>query len=118
MRNHRTITTGILLGCLFFSTVASAQTIMQMLGRSGLTQEDLNIMSEAASELYASGNAVVGDDTIWANPKTDAYGMSEITEVTGNCVGIAQRFRVDPRSRTRTILVRRCLVEGKWVLSD
>ena len=118
MRNYLVLLVVCLVGYSSLTSFASAQTIAKALSRSGLIQEDVDIMTNAAAELYQSGNAVVGADTIWSNPETNAYGMAEITETAGNCVRIAQSFRTKKRPQTQTLVVRRCLVDGRWILSD
>ena len=96
---------------------AAAQGFIKKIARTGLTQDDINIMVETASDLYASGGAVVGADTVWLNPETDAHGLAEITEVAGNCVRIAYRFRTTRRPSLQTVEALRCLENGRWVLS-
>ncbi|MEM1351554.1 MAG: hypothetical protein AAGF27_04380 [Pseudomonadota bacterium] len=96
----------------------AAQGFLQQLERTGLTQEDINIMVERGSTLYRSGGAQVGSDTVWQNVQTGAYGLAEITEVEGTCVRIAYRFITTRRNTLQTILVRRCLQDGRWRLSD
>ena len=68
-----------------------------MLARTGLVQEDINIMVRTAAPMYASRNAEVGKDVIWSNPKTGAFGMAEILEVDGDCVRLVYRFQTRSR---------------------
>lgn len=111
------LTTGCLIA-LLPATGADAQSLGRALARTGLVQEDVNIMVQTAATLYASGDAAVGRDVIWTNPKTQAFGMAEITEVQGDCVRVAYRFQTRRKPATETIVTRRCRVGGKWVLSD
>jgi hypothetical protein len=105
---------------LSFATVFSAQaeTLGRTLARTGLVQEDINIMTRAGASLYASGNAQVGSDAIWSNPETQAFGMVEVLEVDADCVRIAHRFRTQQRQATQTVTSRRCLVDNRWILSE
>ena len=108
--------------CAAFAVVcaaapAAAQGFLRQLERTGLTQEDVNVMVAAAAELYSNGGATVGDDTVWQNTETSAHGLAEITEVEGNCVSIAYRFITTRRSTMQTIEIRRCLEDGRWVLA-
>lgn len=98
---------------------ASAQgvSIARQLARTGLTQEDINIMTRAGSKLYASGKAVVGVDTIWSNPNTSAYGLVEVAKVEGNCVTLVYKFQTSKRPSVQSVLLRRCLNDGSWVLT-
>ena len=100
------------------ATPLVAQSIGKQLARTGLTQEDVNIMVETGSELFVSGNATVGDDTVWQNPETDAHGLAEVLEVADNCVRIAYKFRTTKQPDLRVVSIRRCLVDGKWLLAD
>lgn len=97
---------------------AGAASLGQILGRTGMTQEDVNIMVRAGATLYASGTPAVGADTIWSNPQTGAYGMAEIVEAEGNCVKIAYRFRTMRQPAVRTVTTGRCLVDRAWKLSE
>lgn len=102
------------------TTVASleAQSIAGALARTGLVQEDINIMTRAGSTLYATGNARVGSDAIWSNPNTRAFGMVEVIAVQGACVRLAYRFQTRRRPMTQEVITRRCRVEDRWVLSE
>lgn len=97
---------------------AQAQSFVRMLARTGLVQEDVNIMVRTASTLYAAGNPQVGRDVIWSNPKTGAFGMAEVLEVEGDCVRIAYRFQTRRRPATQTVTTRRCLADGRWILAN
>jgi hypothetical protein len=114
--NHFLIIT---VACLFlFPMGADAQTLGRMIQRTGLSQQDVNIMTSAGSALYASGNARVGDDAIWSNPNTGAFGMAEVLAIEENCVRMAYRFQTQRRPMTQTITIRRCLVGERWLLSN
>lgn len=99
------------------ATSATAQGFLRQLERTGLTQEDVNIMVDRGSTLYVGGGAQIGDDTVWQNADTGAHGLAEIMEVDGNCVRIAYRFITTRRQDIQTIQIRRCLQDGRWVLS-
>ena len=101
----------------FFATSVHAQGFLRQLSRTGLTQEDVNIMVAEGSQLYRSGGARVGDDAVWQNPATGAHGLAEIVAVDGNCVGTAYRFKTTRNRSMQTIEIRRCLQNGEWVLS-
>jgi hypothetical protein len=97
---------------------ALANSLLRQIESTGLTQEDLNIMVRAGGELYASRAARPGEDTIWSNPATGAYGSVEITSVSGKCVGLNYKFRTRRNSRIQTVQTRRCLNDGRWVLAS
>lgn len=109
----------ILALALTLAPVAQAQAnpVVKQLARTGLTQEDINIMVQTGGTLYANRRAAVGDDTIWSNPATGAHGMVEVTSVQGNCVGVDYRFRASDRKPLQTVASRRCLSDGRWVLT-
>ncbi|MDE4146710.1 MAG: hypothetical protein P1U91_01920 [Pseudophaeobacter sp. bin_em_oilr2.035] len=98
---------------------ASAQggSIARQLARTGLTQDDINIMTRAGSELYASKKAVVGVDTIWSNPDTSAFGLVEVADVEGNCVTLVYKFQTSKQPSIQSVRLRRCLNDGRWVLT-
>lgn len=116
MLNSRTLATLVALTCA--AAPLHAQSIGKQLARTGMTQDDVNIMVDAASELFSSGNATVGADTIWQNPETDAHGLAEVVEVEGNCVRVAYKFRTTKQPNQHVVNIRRCLTDGKWLLSD
>lgn len=95
----------------------AAQGLGRQLSRAGLTQADVDIMVAEGATLYRNGNATTGDDTIWQNPETDAHGMAEITAVEDDCITIAYRFRTTRQTNLQTVEIRRCLVDGRWLLS-
>lgn len=110
-----------LIAFIAFSCAATpiyAQGIGRQLARTGLTQEDVGVMVERGSSLYRNGGAQVGDDTVWQNPETGAHGLAEITDVEGNCIRIAYRFITTKQKSLQSVVLRRCLTNGEWVLSD
>ncbi|MDD9727730.1 hypothetical protein PVV74_19985 [Roseovarius sp. SK2] len=96
---------------------ASANSLLRQIDRTGLTQQDLNIMVRTGGELYVSRKALPGDDTIWSNPETGAYGSVEIASVSGNCVGLNYKFRTRRQARIQTVQTQRCLTDGRWILA-
>lgn len=108
---------GVVMWVAMAAGQAGAESIAKTISRSGLTQEDVNIMTRAGASLYTGGTARVGDDAIWSNPGTNSHGMVEVTAVEGSCVTLAHRFRPANRTRTQTFESRRCLADGKWILS-
>jgi hypothetical protein len=109
----------IALVCSVFASAANAQvnSVLRQLSRTGLVQEDINIMVRAGGELYRSGNAVPGTDTIWSNPATGAHGLVEVTSVEGDCVRLVYKFRARNKPAIQSVSSRRCLREGRWVLA-
>lgn len=116
MRARRSFVILIMLASLFATSV-HAQGFLRQLARTGLTQEDVNIMVAEGAQLYQSGGARVGDDTVWQNPDTGAHGLAEIVETDGDCVRTAYRFKTTRNRAMQTIEIRRCLQNGEWVLS-
>ncbi|MHA6262779.1 hypothetical protein ACXYMO_06220 [Arenibacterium sp. CAU 1754] len=110
--------TGLLVLQFVASNAAHATSIVRQLSRTGLTQDDINTMSQAAATLYASGNAVSGADTIWSNPETGAFGMVEVTSVEGDCVGLVYKFQTLKQRGIRSVVLKRCLVDNRWVLTE
>ena len=100
------------------ATSIEAQGIWRTLARTGLVQEDIDIMVRTGATLYASGEAQVGSDVIWSNPQTQAFGMAEILEVDGDCIRIAYRYQTLRQPKTQSVTNRRCLVDNRWILSD
>jgi hypothetical protein len=110
--------TAALVLSMIAAPIAQAQTLGRILARTGLVQEDINIMVRTGASLYAAGDAEIGSDAIWSNPETRAFGMVEVIEIDANCVRIAHRFRTQQRPATQTVTSRRCRVDNRWVLSD
>lgn len=95
----------------------SANSLLRQIDRTGLTQQDLNLMVRTGGELYANRSAQPGDDTIWSNPETGAYGSVELTSVSGNCVGLNYKFRTRRQSQVQIVQTQRCLTNGRWILA-
>lgn len=95
----------------------AAQGLGRQLARTGLTQADVDIMVAEGASLYRNGNAQVGADTVWQNAETDTHGLAEITQVEGDCITIAYRFKTTRQTSLQTVEIRRCLVDGRWLLS-
>lgn len=112
------LTAACLVAALLTASGAQAQSLTRMLARSGLVQEDVNIMVQTAATLYSGGTAAVGHDVLWSNPATDAFGVAEIVEVQGDCVRVAYRFQTRRQPATQTVTTRRCKAGDRWVLSD
>ena len=96
---------------------AQVNSVLRQLSRTGLVQEDINIMVRTGSDLYRSGNAVVGTDTIWSNPATGAHGLVEVSSVEGDCVGLVYKFRARGRPAIQAVSSRRCLRNDRWVMA-
>lgn len=107
----------ICLGAALLSGPVAARSIVDMMRRSGLTQEDVNIMTRSGATLYSGRSAVVGNDAIWSNPATRSHGMVEVTGVDGQCVTLRHSFRARGQQRTQELATRRCLTNGTWQLS-
>lgn len=103
--------------CSLAASPLFAQGFTTKLARTGLTQDDVNIMVAEGAQLYQNGGATVGSDTVWKNPETGAYGLAEVVEVEANCVRVAYRFRTDRNRTLQTVEIRRCLQDGTWVLA-
>ena len=117
MRGLFALLVGLVAAASVGPGAAKAESLGQILSRTGFVQEDINILVRAASGLYRTGNAEVGADTVWSNPEPGAYGLAEIFEVEDNCVRIAYRFRVGGQTETHTRTTRRCLQGNEWVLA-
>ncbi len=107
------------IAALLWTTAAPAQyaSFSRQLVNRGLVQADIDMMADAASELFSSNTAAAGDTTKWSNEKTGAFGTVEITEVAGNCIRVLHLFRAKSRTQAQTLQIKRCLIDGNWVLS-
>ncbi|MDW4498470.1 hypothetical protein R5H30_10800 [Sulfitobacter sp. D35] len=94
---------------------ADANALLRQLSRSGLTQQDVDMMVRAGATLYADGRASAGDDTIWSNPATGSFGLVEVASVSGECVSLTYKFRTARRSAVQSVAGRRCLSGNRWV---
>lgn len=97
---------------------AQAQSLGRILDRSGLDQEDLDIMEQTAATLYASGSASVNDAASWTNEQTESRGTVKITGVDGDCISLSHSVQTKREPATRTVDTRRCLIGDQWVLSN
>lgn len=112
---RRTLAAVAMIACA--ATPLYAQGFAKQLARTGLTQEDVNIMVAQGATLYKNGGASVGADTVWQNTATQAHGLAEITEVDGNCIKIAYRFVTTRQTSMQSVEIRRCLSDGQWKLA-
>lgn len=104
--------------CVLAMPSFAQSTFLEQISRTGMTQEDINIMTQEASKLYVGGGAVAGSETAWSNPATEAYGTAKIAGVDANCVNIGYIFHTKSRPAPRPMNVRRCKQDGKWILSN
>lgn len=117
IRKRHAIAMALVFSIVAASAHAQANSVLRQLSRTGLVQEDINIMVQTGGDLYRSGNAVVGSDTVWLNPATGAHGLVEITSVDGNCVGMVYKFRARNKAAIQAVNSRRCLRDNQWVLT-
>lgn len=119
MSPTRNLTQAILFGLSLVVSAgsASANAILRELDRSGMVQEDVNIMMRSAATLYSGGRAKVGDEVRWNNPASRADGIVKVGAVDGACVTLAHGFRPKGVGPVRALTTKRCLVDGIWVLS-
>lgn len=104
--------------CTFAMPSFAQSTFLEQISRTGMTQDDINIMTQTASEMYVGRSAIAGSETAWSNPATEAYGTAKITGVEANCVNIGYVFHTKSRPEARPMNVRRCKQDGKWIMAN
>ncbi|MBB97860.1 MAG: hypothetical protein CML68_25080 [Rhodobacteraceae bacterium] len=106
------------LGTAFAPSRALAQSMPEILRRTGLSQQDINIMSQAAAPLYRSGTPKVGSSADWSNPDTGASGTATLTAFANRCADIRHVVITTRRPEPQPFVMRNCQnADGAWTLS-
>ncbi|WP_146345853.1 hypothetical protein [Falsiphaeobacter marinintestinus] len=96
---------------------AQAQGVARIVGKTGLSPEDLAIMSENARKLYDVAAPQVGKSTDWTNPDSNAYGTTTLIGMADGCATIQQIAHPKGQDQALDIRSRVCRnAEGKWIL--
>ncbi|MGR3804968.1 hypothetical protein [Marinibacterium profundimaris] len=115
-----TFVTGALALCLGLTSVplAQAQPISQILRRTGLTQADINIMTQSASTLYRGDSRTVGSEADWSNPDTGASGKSMLVAFADDCADVRHTVITQRRPEPQEFTFRNCkTADGNWMLA-
>ncbi|MEM8730458.1 MAG: hypothetical protein AAGF79_11120 [Pseudomonadota bacterium] len=95
-----------------------AANVADTIKRTGLTQDDINVMSSTAAELYQTGTPQVGRTSAWSNPDTGARGEATLTGFASNCADIRHVVFTQRRPEAQQFVFRNCkTADGNWVLS-
>lgn len=97
---------------------AQANSLARMLGDSGLTQEDIDIMTAEAASLYSPLSRKVGNMAEWENATSGTTGSVEIIAIEGKCVTLGHIFKTKKKRAAQSIKMRRCQADdGSWPLN-
>jgi surface antigen len=95
---------------------STAQTLSRILAKSGLTQEDFNLMSTAAGSLYETVTPKVGQSADWKNKETGSFGTVKLTTYKDNCVYLLHKTNPKGQDKVTEIRNRFCKsADGTWV---
>lgn len=95
-----------------------ARSLADTLRRTGMTQQDIDVMSESAGSLYREGTPKVGQSVDWSNPDTGATGTSTLQSYQGNCATLKHVVVTPRRPEPQEFLFRQCRTAvGGWALT-
>lgn len=96
----------------------AAGTLLDTLRRTGLTQEDINRMTDTAAGLYRSGSPKVGRTVSWTNPETEAKGSVKLVAFRGNCAYLQHFVITTRRPKAQEFRFKQCrTAAGDWILT-
>lgn len=94
-----------------------ARTLTKMLADSGLTPEDIDMMSGEAASLYTSASRRTGDKAEWKNDSSGAFGSVKIIAIEGKCITLDHVFKTRKNRDFQSTRTRRCqAADGSWQL--
>lgn len=99
-------------------SLVDARSLTDTLRRTGLTQGDITVMSEAAGVLYRQGSPRIGESVDWTNPETGAAGTSTLQGFQDECATLRHVVTTARRPQPQDFLFRQCRsADGGWVLT-
>lgn len=103
---------------LLLASPATAQ-MHRFLGNSKLKPEDIELATQTAANLYTKPGVKVGETATWANEKTGARGMVQITGVerNGTCVSFVHTTEAGVQKRTQAANRLCKTADGTWAFS-
>jgi len=113
-------TTACVAVCLAVAGVggAEARSLADTLRRTGMSQEDINVMSEAAGVLYRQGTPKVGQSVEWTNPDSGTSGTSTLQSFENKCATLRHVVVTTRRPEPQDFLFRQCqTATGTWILT-
>ncbi|WP_428928118.1 hypothetical protein [Marinibacterium sp. SX1] len=112
------VVTGLMMGLMMAPTGAEARSMADTLRRTGLTQQDISIMTAAAAPLYREGTPKVGAESEWSNPDSGASGKSLLVSFADGCADIRHVVITQRRPEPQDFVFRNCkTADGSWVLT-
>lgn len=114
--------TSSVLVCLMFAAMvpsAHAQAgLSDTLFRTGLSQDDIDLMAQTADSLYRNGAPRVGRTQSWSNAETGAKGSVKLVAFRGNCAYLQHFILTTRRPKPQEFRFKTCkTADGNWVLS-
>ena len=109
---------GATLSVGFAPTSVVARTMADTLRRTGLSQADINMLSQAGGGLYRSGTPKVGAEAEWSNPDTGASGTATLLRFADNCADVRHVVITTRRPEPQEFNLRNCkTADGSWILT-
>ena len=103
---------------LFGAPPLQANSLTKSLRNSGLSPEDIEIMTGQAASLYTSRSLRIGDKAEWKNDDSGTIGSVEILAIEGNCVKLGHVFTTSKRNKPQRMKLRRCKdADGNWIMN-
>lgn len=95
-----------------------ARSVAQTLRQTGLTQADINLMTQTAATLYQSGAPKVGRTVSWTNADTQAKGSVKLVAFRGDCAYLQHFIITVRRPTSQEFRFKQCRQsDGSWVLT-
>ncbi|MAY48140.1 MAG: hypothetical protein CML65_23215 [Rhodobacteraceae bacterium] len=98
-------------------TPVAARSMADTLRRTGLTQQDINILSQTAATLYREGTPKVGAEKDWSNPDTGNSGKAMLGGFDGKCADVRHVVITQRRPEPQDFTFRNCkTADGSWIM--
>ena len=95
-----------------------ARTMVETLRRTGLSQQDIDVMSKTAAGLYQTGTPRVGRTESWSNAETGAKGSVKLVAFRNNCAYLQHFIITTRRPTAQEFRFTQCRdAAGNWVLT-
>lgn len=109
---------GTVVGVGLVPARVEAASMADTLRRTGLTQQDINLLSQTGASLYRDGTPKLGTEKDWSNPDTGNSGKAMLVGLDGNCADVRHVVITQRRPQPQEFTFRNCKgADGNWVMT-
>ncbi len=97
---------------------AQARSLADTFRRTGLSQQDIALVTTTANKLYRTGTPQVGRSAEWSNPQSGAHGTVRLASFRDNCAVLDHSVITTRRPEPQEFSFRHCkAADGSWTLT-